>query len=134
MSKDGIMIIIIFSILIFVPITIVLLICMISKKKRKKKNETYKGITQGTITDITKKGMDFPWVVHAEYYVNGVKYQIKESVALKCSTIKLGKIPIGQRKTFVLETIKKGGSIEIHYDERNPRKAIIYGNEGMIVS
>lgn len=61
--------------------------------------------------------MDIPWVIYVSYSVNDVNYEIKKSVKLKSETIKIGVIPIGQRKTFVLSAIKEGDRVTVCYEE-----------------
>lgn len=36
------------------------------------------------------------------------------------------------KKTFVLGAVQEGDSVTILYDEKNPQKAVIYGNDGLI--
>lgn len=76
--------------------------------------------------------MDYPWVIHVQHNVKGIDYEIKETAIIKSTAIKVTGILIGQRKTFVLEAVKEGDLLEIHYDEAYPEKAIIYGNAGVV--
>ncbi|WP_290770781.1 hypothetical protein [Anaerofustis sp.] len=132
MSNNLIMIIIIFMMLVFVPTTTVFLIIIFSKKSRERKIKNYTGTAEETITNIVKRGIDSPWIIYASYNVDGIHYNIKETAKLKSNIIKVGKIPIGQRKTFIMGFIKKGNKIKIQYDENNPKKAIIADNNGII--
>lgn len=50
---------------------------------------------------------------------------------MKSSVIKVAGVPIGQRKTFVLGTVREGDLLEIRYDMQHSEKAILYGNDGM---
>lgn len=126
------MILLIFALLIIVPFVVVLMILTINKSRREKKKASYTGITQGIIQKIVFKGLDHPWVIYVRYNVNGVNYEIKETAKLKATAIKIGKVPIGQRKTFVLGQVKEGDYVEIRYDKKEPRKAIIYKNNGSL--
>lgn len=132
MLSDGVKIIIIFAVIILIPAIVVFIILGISKNNRKRKKRNYRGITQGKVIRIVDKGMDYPWVIHVQYNVNGHDYKIKETAKMKSTAIKIAGIPVGQRKTFVLGNIKEGDLIEIHYDEDHPEKAIIYGNDGVV--
>lgn len=132
MLSDGGMIILFFVGIFFIPIIVITLIFMVNKRNRKKKKETYTGKTKGRIIRIVDKGLDHPCIIHVQYHVNGSTYEIKETAKMKCTAIRIGKIPIGQRKTFVLGTIKEGDLLEIRYDELHPKKAIIYENDGII--
>lgn len=132
MLSDGAKIIIIFAVIILIPAIVVFIILGISKNNRKRKKRNYRGITQGKVIRIVDKGMDYPWVIHVQYNVNGHDYKIKETAKMKSTAIKIAGIPVGQRKTFVLGNIKEGDLIEIHYDEDHPEKAIIYDNDGVV--
>lgn len=132
MLTDGMMIILIFVIILFIPIIVALIVFAIGRRIRNYKKKRYRGITQGTITKISKKGLDSPWVIHVSYQVNGREYKIKETAKLKSSAIRIGKIPVGQKKTFVLGKIKEGDLLEIHYEETCPEKAFIFRNNGIL--
>ena len=132
MLSDGVMIIIIFAAIILIPIIIVFIVLGISKNSRKRKKSNYMGITQGRVIRIVDKGLDYPWVIHVQYKVNGIDYEIKETAKMKSTAIKIAGIPVGQRKTFVLGDVKEGDLLEIRYDETHPERAIIYGNDGVV--
>lgn len=132
MPGDGVMILIIFGIIIFVPLIIVFTVLIVSKKKRQRKKETYMGKTYGKVIRIVDKGLDYPYVLYVQYQVNGMTYKIRETAKMKSSAIRVAGIPIGQRKTFVLGRVQEGDMLEIRYDERHPEKAIIYRNDGVV--
>lgn len=48
-----------------------------------KRKRNYRGITQGKVIRIVDKGMDYPWVIHVQYNVNGHDYKIKETAKMK---------------------------------------------------
>lgn len=132
MLSDGAMIIIIFAAIILITTIVVFIVLGINKNNRKKKKNNYKGITKGRIIRIKNKGLHYPWVIHVQYKVNGIDYEIKETAKMKSTAIKVAGIPVGQRKTFVLGTVKEGDLLEIRYDEAHPERAIIYGNNGAV--
>lgn len=132
MLSNGAMIIIIFAAIILIPTIVVFIVLGISKNSRKRKKNNYMGITQGRVIRIVDKGLDYPWVIHVQYKVNGIDYKIKETAKMKSTAIKVAGIPVGQRKTFVLGAVKEGDLLEIHYDEDHPERAIIYGNDGVV--
>ncbi len=132
MLSDGAMITIIFAAIILIPIIIVFIVLGISKNSRRRKKNNYMGITQGRVIRIVDKGLDYPWVIHVQYKVNGIDYEIKETAKMKSTAIKIAGILVGQRKTFVLGDVKEGDLLEIRYDEAYPEKAIIYGNDGVV--
>ena len=132
MLSNGAMIIIICASIILIPTIVVFIVLGISKNSRKRKKNNYMGITQGRVIRIVDKGLDYPWVIHVQYKVNGIDYEIKETAKMKSMAIKVAGIPVGQRKTFVLGAVKEGDMLEIRYDEAHPEKAIIYGNDGVV--
>lgn len=132
MLSDGTMIIIIFAAIILIPTIVVFIVLGICKNGRKRKKNNYMGITQGRVIRIVDKGLDYPWVIHVQYKVNGIDYEIKETAKMKSTAIKIAGIPVGQRKTFVLGAVKEGDLLEIRYDEAHPERAIIYGNDGVV--
>lgn len=98
--SDGVMIFLIFSAIIVIPAIIVFIILAINKRSRKKKVNTYAGVANGKILKITNRGLDDPFVIHVGYSVNGVNYEMKETVKLKSQVIKIGFLPIGQKKNI----------------------------------
>lgn len=89
--------------------------------------------TNGIVVDLKIKGIDSPTVVTIEYEVENKKYTIEESLKLKSESIKLGFLPIGQRKVPKVKC-EKGGLVVIEYDEKNPQKGHIKGNDGIMNS
>lgn len=132
MFDDGIMIILIFASILMIPTAVVFAVLSMSKKNRKRKKESYMGVTQGRISKIVSKGVDAPWVIYVDYHVAGIDHQIKETAKMKSTLIKIGKIPVGQRKTFVMGQVKEGDLVEIRYDTADPSKAILYENDGVV--
>lgn len=132
MLSDGAMIALIFGGIILIPLVTVLIVLAAAKKRRKGKYEKYRGMVLGTVTWIRPGGIDHPSVIHAVYRVNGKEYQIKETAKLKSRMIKVGKIPVGQKKSFVMGAVAQGDEIWIRYDERRPERAIICGNDGVV--
>lgn len=132
MLSDGVMIIIIFAAIILIPTIVVFIVLGISKNSRKRKKNNYMGITQGRVIRIVDKGLDYPWVIHVQYKVNGIDYEIKETAKMKSTAIKVAGIPVGQRKTFVLGDVKEGDLLEIRYDESHPERAVIYHNDEVV--
>ena len=85
----------------------------------------------GIVLDIKIKGIDSPTVVTVEYEVDGEKYVIEESLKLKSEKIKLGFLPIGQRKVPKVKC-EKGKNVIIEYEEKSPNKGHIKGNDGIV--
>ena len=130
--SDGLMIITIFSSIILVPILIVFMIYKINKFIRGKKNKNYQGKTIGKVIFLKSKGLNSPIIITVEYLVNCISYSIKKTMKLKSEPIKLGAIPIGQRKVPIIGKVRIGSSVYVKYDLNNPTKALIEGNDGFI--
>ena len=47
------------------------------------------------------KGLDYPWVIHVQYKVNGIDYKIKETAKMKSTAIKVAGIPGRSEKDFL---------------------------------
>lgn len=134
MLSDGAMIVLIFGGIILIPLLVVLIVLAAAKRRRKRKYEKYQGMTMGTVTYIRPGGIEHPSVIYAVYHVNGREYQIKETAKLKSRAIKVGKIPVGQMKSFVMGPVEPGDQIQIRYDESRPERAIICGNDGVLTN
>lgn len=85
----------------------------------------------GTVIDLRLKGSDFPTIATVEYVVDNKKYIIKESLKLRSEAIKIGFLPIGQRKIPKVDCIK-GNTVIIEYEEDKPEKGHIKGNDGIM--
>lgn len=87
--------------------------------------------TNGIVIDLKIKGIDSPTIAIVEYEVEGKKYTIQESLKLESKAIKIGFIPIGQRKVPKLKC-EKGGTVVVVYDGKKPQKAYLKGNDGKV--
>lgn len=125
-------IIIVFLLLISVPCIIVAIVIKGSKEKRKKKLRQYTQTTEGSVIKLDNRGIDGPTVVTVAYEVNQCRYEISETVKLKIELIKLGPIPIGQRKRPVMGDVQVGAKVSVCYDSQNPAQALLADNEGSI--
>lgn len=91
----------------------------------------------GTIHSLGKRGMDFPTTVVVSYMVAGRQFEISETLKLKSQAIRLGFLPVGQRKSPVLRTIDGqlpgvGGQVSVSYDPADPQNAFLTDNSGRI--
>lgn len=87
--------------------------------------------TNGIVIDLKIKGIDSPTVATVEYEVEGKKYTIQESLKFENKLIKIGFLPIGQKKVPKVKC-EKGKTVVVVYDEKTPQKAYIKGNDGII--
>ena len=75
--------------------------------------------TDGTVMNIQGNGSQGLTVITVEYEVKNQKYQIKESIKLKSTVIRIGFLPIGQRKTPRMPNTFIGGKA---VDKKNTEK------------
>ena len=91
----------------------------------------YNSECEGIIIDVKTKGLDRPTLMSVEYYVDGQRYEIQERVKYKRAAIKIGFIPIGQKRTPKLGSFYKGKVVTILYTSEDPQKAKLKFNEGV---
>lgn len=130
MENDLLMIALIFGAIVLIPTAVVFLVLAAARARRKKKRERCRGIAEGTVVRLYRRGADSPWVIVARYTVGGADYEIRETAKLRSEAIRAGGIPVGQRKRFVLGPLQEGGRVTVRYDEQQPEVALIEGNEG----
>lgn len=87
-------------------------------------------VTEGKIIEIKNKGLDFPTVVTVAYEVSGISYQISESKKYSNETIKLGFLPIGQKKIPKLGSVVVGDKVSVSYNPVAPDMAYLTHNVG----
>ncbi len=86
--------------------------------------------TEGTIIKVRYN--DDARRVTVEFFVDGQPYTIKENITVKSVAIKLGKLPIGQRKIeYITEGV--GGKVSVKYNPDNPKQAYLRDNIGKYV-
>ncbi len=89
----------------------------------------YTAETKGIIIKSLLASTETPRITVA-YTVEGQNYTITENVTSKSEAIKIGFIPIGQRKIWQVKKTNIGEELTIIYDPNNPKKAHIKGNNG----
>lgn len=132
MPSAGGMILLIFLLILGVPTLVILLIVKSSQFLRKRKLAAYTGRTQGNVHRLKRGGLDHPDVIEVWYIVDGTQYQLRETVKLKSEWIKVGGIPIGQRKVYRMGNVDVGDSVAVQYDKGNPAQGLLPDNEGVI--
>ena len=99
---------------------------------RKGKRKRCTAETLGTIVKIERKSMELPTMITVEYIVEETVYTVKESIKLKSEAIKIGFLPIGQRKTPRMSDTATGHKAAICYNPDRPEMAYIRENVGII--
>lgn len=90
--------------------------------------------TIGTIVEVKDRGINHPNVITVRYEAGGIEYQITETVKLKSEPIKIGFLPIGQRKIPVMGNTAVGTEVVVVYDPDCPEKGKLRDNIGKINS
>ena len=91
--------------------------------------------TLGEILSFKSRGLEGVTMVTVKFTVDGTEYTVKESLKYKSKAIKLGFLPIGQRKTPVLkgaagEDREIGVKVRMKYDPQKPKRAYLPDNKG----
>lgn len=126
------MILIISVLSTFIPLIVVIWILLAIKHNRNRKKRIYSGKTEGRIDKIYSRGLEYPTVMVVTYFVDGIEYHIKETVKVKSEMIKMGSIPIGQRKAYRMGNLSVGSYVTVQYDLQKPKNAIIPENDGIM--
>ena len=129
--SDGMMIVIIFTAIALMGGGLAAAIILGMKWSRARKERAYTGETTGVVERIRRGGADHASYAYVRYCVDGVEYTLRESLKLKSSLIKLGPIPIGQRKTYVLDC-GVGSTVRVSYLPSDPSRAILTDNRGIM--
>lgn len=104
---------------------------------RKSDKKLCTSITTGKVIQLKVKGLDMPTMITVSYSANGNDYQITESLKLKSKAIKIGFLPIGQKKISVIEhrtgvEVIKGCEVKVNYNPNTPSMAYITDNIGIV--
>lgn len=129
--SDGAMILIIFGLIALLGGGTTAIVLLVAKRVRAHKERTYTGQTVGTIVRVRPGSVDRPTTVYVRYEVGGVTYECRETVKLTSEAIKLGPIPIGQRKHGKIPS-RVGCTVLVAYLPEDPSKAILMGNSGLM--
>ena len=121
-------------VVVMIPIVIITLAVLFGNPGRKGRIRSMTAQCSGLVLSVKSYGIDCPWRIRVRYEVDGVSYEVVESLALKSSAIKAGPIPIGQRKTPVLGRVREGDTVTVIYDPDKPSKSHIQHNDGWINS
>lgn len=82
----------------------------------------------GHITKCWDKGLDYSDRISVCYEVDGNSYSINEKVKYITEAIKIGPIPIGQRKVPALGSIRVGREVKVMFNPEDPSEAFVLGN------
>ena len=129
--SDGIMILLIFGLIALLGGGTTALALLIAKRVHEKKEREYTGETVGTVVRFRPGGVDRPASVYVRYEVDGRAYECRETVKLKSEPIKVGPVPIGQRKTAKIAT-RVGSQVRVAYLPGDPSMAILADNTGLM--
>ncbi|MDM8271298.1 DUF3592 domain-containing protein [Thermophilibacter provencensis] len=129
--SDGIMILLIFGLIAVLGGGTTALVLLVAKRVRARKEQTYSGSTTGTVVRVRPGSTDRPTVVYVRYVVDGTAYECHETVKLTSEPIKLGPVPVGQRKRGKIPS-SVGSEVRVAYLPADPSKAILADNGGLM--
>ena len=129
--SDDIMILLVFGLIALLGGGTTALVLLIAKRVRAKKEREYTGEAVGTDVRFRMGGIDRPSSVCVRYEVDGRTYECRETVKLKSELIKIGPVPIGQRKRGKIAT-RVGSKVRVAYLPSDPSKAILADNAGLM--
>ena len=127
--SEGLLIGMIFGLLIIIAIWIVALIIIIPKWKRYERKIKCTSHVEGTIAKLSSRGLGKPPIVYIDYEVDDVTYQVKDTLKPQSSAINEEKVPIDQSETSNIGGISVGATVDVYYDEENPKFAYVAGNK-----
>lgn len=130
--SDGQMIAIVFAALFLGVPAIVGVVLLLVKRNRARRMEAYTGRCQGEVVALVPHGRHSVTVARVRYEVDGRPYELREPLALRSEAIRLGPVPIGQRKTPKLGSVAPGSRVEVAYLPGDPSRALIVGNDGLM--
>lgn len=84
----------------------------------------------GCVKELTIKGQDFPTMISVEYTVGDNSYVVTESLKYRSEIIKIGFLPIGQRRIPVMGDTAVGSKASVNYNPLKPEEAFITKNIG----
>lgn len=129
--SDGAMILLVFGLIILPVGGMTAIVLLIVKRIRAHRERTYTGRTVGTIVRVRPGNIDRPTIVYVRYEVDGTAYECHETVKLTNKAIRIGPIPIGQRKLGKIPS-RVGCTVPVAYLPEDPSKAILVGNSGLM--
>ena len=85
---------------------------------------------KGVVKEIRVKSNDIT-LIFVTYWVNGQEYELQESLKYTGEAIKIGFLPVGQRRRPVIGLKEIGESIDVSYNPNNPEEAFVTDNVGI---
>ena len=83
----------------------------------------------GTIVQLKTRGrISTSNRIIVVYEVNGGTYELREFTTMKNEAIKLGFLPIGQRKKPIMGDVSVGSKVRVKYNPDNPAEAYLPDN------
>ena len=86
--NGGLWILLIFTLLLSIPAAAVVLVLHLAAQRRKNKAARCTASVLGTVTNLSRKGIDRPTVVTVEYQANGQLWHVSESLKLRSEAIR----------------------------------------------
>lgn len=129
---DG-QIIAIFFVALFVGVPAVVgVVLLLVRRGRACRMDAYVGRCSGEVVSLVSRGVQNVTLVRVRYMVGGRAYELEEPLALRSEAIRVGPVPVGQRKTPKLGAVAPGSRVEVAYLPDDPAHALIVGNDGLM--
>ncbi len=84
----------------------------------------------GKVIGIRSMGLERRTMIYVGYSVDGKEYTLEESIKYKSEAVKLGFLPVGQKRVPVMGDIAVGASVRVMCDPDNPAEAFLKDNIG----
>ena len=127
---DGQMILLIFALILLVPLLGVALVWRIAVLRRRKRAARCSARTEGAVERFRSRGRNTVTLITVTYTVDGKTYRVTESLKYRSEAIRIGRIPVGQRRLPVLGPLAVGDTVPVRYCPEEPALSLIEGNEG----
>lgn len=129
---DGQMIAIVFAALFLGVPAVVAVVLLLVRRNRARRMEACTGRCPGEVVALVSHGLGQATVARVRYEVGGRAYELEEPLALRSEAIRVGPVPVGQRKTPKLGAVAPGSRVEVAYLPDDPAHALIVGNDGLM--
>lgn len=130
--SDGMMIATFFvALFVGVPAAVCLALLRV-RRRRASRLDAFTGRCPGEVTSLSSHGAEHVTVARVRYEVGGRAYELEEALALRSEAVRLGPVPVGQRKVPKLGDVRPGRKVEVAYLPDDPSQALVVGNDGLM--
>ena len=91
--------------------------------KEKKYKDCCTEETVGMVQSIKVRGMDCPTEIVVSYTVNSERYMLTDTIKYRKEAIKIGFLPVGQRRIARLGEVYVGATLRVAYNPEEPEQS-----------